>query len=185
MDGFLLFALFVASVAVSGWALTYGRSRVADEEFVFRMTQIRDQIEGDVFTGDLPDSNSVQFLWAKAGILVDHPEMISFSRLIAVLRCDVPSGTRITPSIGELSPKQRKRVHAYEKRIVETIAWYIEAGSRLWFLFPVIKRLPIERLHGRPPSRPEVVAVRFSKFMDQSSVQGPRGPMVSDRLVPH
>lgn len=178
------FAFLGMLIGVSGayWAFTYGVSRVAREKFLERMTALRDEVEDSVFFGELPDVESVQFLWAKTMIVTAHVDLVSYSDFEATRRSrGLVKGAPKTSYSG-LTPPQRKLMHEYEERFVGAMATYIVNGSRLWFVLKLGRLLPSARAAKRAES-PKALARQFDIALNKSKVRTDEGPRVSTDLL--
>jgi len=182
-DGSVAYVALLGGIAVGGWVFSYGRAWVAGERFLAEMTELADDIEDAVFAGVLPDIESVQYAWVKAGAVATHVGLVSFSAVIAA-EMTMPRDQDMTPpSYWDLKPSERKLMHEFDDRFVQSVAQYIVNGSRLWWVFPLLNLIP-DGWRNRRPHRPEPVtwAEHFNMTLNKSKVHTPEGPDLSPQL---
>lgn len=183
-DGLVTLVLLASSALVATWTLTYGWSWIARERFLNDMAILADDIEDEVFAGTLPNSECVQFQWAKARDVARYARMVSFSTALAT-EVSAPQLFRKSRSqtYAGLTPAQRSRMHKYEKRFVESIEHYLVHGSRLWFVLLIVPRI-LKALHRPAATPPRKLAQDLSRAMDKSKVHTKKGPRVSFDMIP-
>ena len=182
-DGLVALTVLVGSSLVMTWIATYGWSFVARERFLTEMTILAGEIEDDVFSGFLPDTKAVQFAWAKARGVAKYARMVSYSTALATEVSARHLIGKQGPSYAGMTPAQRKRMHAYEDRFVDSMARYLVHGSRHWFVQFLMPS--IFRMVKRPEQSPEKLAKDLSRAMERAQVETPKGPRVSFDLIPH
>lgn len=171
--------LLVGSILLLTWLATYGRTVLAKERYLLRMSALRDRVEDAVFAGDLPDADPVQYLWQKTHVLGRHPEVVSFANFAAFQFHPRISKVKLSqPSNNNLSPAERKRMNEFEREFVEILADYVVDGSRYWLVLRTVaavqgaRRVKSQRVKTSDPVQ---LSETFNKVLDNSSEKAPNG----------